>query len=111
MADDTTRPEDNATIITLGNTAPIEVVKADDGSEDRVDRSDLGNTTTTVSFPDGWDLNEQLQAVGNLWSYHSDDPPEWVESDDDLLAQVVARNFTSDGHECAVGRPSGWKEG
>lgn len=100
--------------LTLGNTAPVEVVKIEDGEdvrEQRTARPDLGNTLTTVSFPDGWDLGEQLKAVGDLWPYHSDDPPEWVESDDALLAEVVARNFTSDEHSCRVGRPSGWREG
>lgn len=97
--------------LTLGNTAPVEVVKGgkDGKTEKRVSRSDLGQTTTVVSFPDGWSLDEQLRAVSHAWPYHSDDPPKWVESEDDLLAQVVARSFSTGGHECRVGRPKGWR--
>jgi hypothetical protein len=97
----------------LGNTAPVEVVKTESGKKVSTKRHTLnvGNTVTEVQFPDGWDLGDQLAALGDLWNYHSDDPPEWVESEDGLLAEVAARRFTNDDHTCEVGRPKGWKEG
>lgn len=98
----------------LGNTAVVEVIKTEDGknvTETREKRPGLGNQITTVEFAPGLNLAEKLAAVESLWPSHSDDPPEWVESDDDKLAAVVAAQFTADDHECRVGRPSGWKEG
>lgn len=99
----------------LGNTNVVEVEKkeAKDGSvtEVRHARGELGNRITTVSFPDDFNIAEQLAAVNGLWSYHSDDPPEWVESDDETLSSLVAHNYTTDDHACRVGRPKGWEEG
>lgn len=104
-----------ALTITLGNTAVVASTQDDEtGEVIRTKRGDLGNQTTTVEFPDNLDgqTEVQLAHVVDLWSYHSDaDGPEWVETDDDLLAQLVARRFTSDSHTCRVGRPKGWKEG
>jgi hypothetical protein len=107
------------TTILLGNTAPVESVRIEDPETgdsvvERNDRSDLGNTITTVTLPDDppMKLVEVLQAVQNLWPWHSDaDGPEWVESDDSVLAGHIADHFTTDTHESVVGRPKGWKEG
>lgn len=83
----------------------------------QVPREDLGFQVTSVTFPDGLTLLEKLADVGGLWPLHSPDPPEWVESDDEALAQLVAAQFTWEAsddrpaHTCKVGRPSGWKEG
>lgn len=98
----------------LGNTAVVEVIKTEDGkkvTETRETRGELGNQITAVDFAPGLNLAEKLAAVESLWPSHSDDPPEWVEADDDQLASVVAAQFTTDDHKCRVGRPSGWKEG
>lgn len=109
-----------ADVLLLGNTAVVEVIKTeeidDNGTvtsvtEERVKRPKLGNQITTVEFVPGMKLSEKLAAVESLWPKHSDDLPEWVESDDSALAGVVADQFTTDDHECRVGRPSGWKEG
>ncbi len=97
----------------LGNTAPVEIVKTETGrkvTQSRKKRGDLGDQVTTVSFPAGMDLAEQLAAVTSLWESHSDEPPQWADSDDGLLAEVVARKFTTGDHECVVGRPKSWKE-
>lgn len=124
-----------ATVILLGNTAVVEVIKrprretdppemATAGTEiregveveivaDRVTREDLGNRITNVEFPDDLDgdLGTQLGHVQHLWPYHSDaDGPEWVETHDDLLAAAIARVFTTGSHECVIGRPEGWAE-
>ena len=50
--------------------------------------------------------------VGDLWQYHAvaGDLPEWVESDDDELAQALSQWFSIRGHECSVGRPAGWDD-
>lgn len=104
----------------LGNTAVVEVFKERDpkseieGAEKevRVERSDLGNQITNVNFPEGTPDDEMLVHVRQLWPYHSDaDGPEWVECEDEHLANSVARMFTNETHECQVGRPSGWQEG
>ena len=109
---------DEITTLLLGNTAVVEVRTNEDPKtgerlpDERIDRSDLGNRTTTVRFPQDVPLDTRVQHVRELWPYHSDaDGPEWVESDDDpLLAELVARNFTTETHTCTVGRPKGWKE-
>lgn len=99
------------TTLLLGNTAVVESVRGDDGELRRTARSELGNQITTVSFPDDMGFTDRLRAVESAWPFHSDDPPEWVEcDDDDALAQLVARAFSSGDHECRVGRPRGWKE-
>lgn len=50
--------------------------------------------------------------VADLWQYHAvaGDLPEWVESDDDELAQALSQWFSIRGHECTVGRPGGWDD-
>lgn len=42
------------------------------------------------------------------WGAHSDDPPEWVESNDPEFARVVADYFNREGGSTVVGRPEGW---
>lgn len=42
--------------------------------------------------------------VFDLWNgRHSNDPPEWIESDDDGFANAISKIFG-----CDVGRPAGW---
>ena len=50
--------------------------------------------------------------VQDAWQYHATpgDLPEWVESDDDELAQAISEWFSIRGHDCAVGRPGGWND-
>lgn len=104
------------TTVLLGNSAVVQVLprEGDDGerlADERVDRSDLGNRTTTVRFPTDVPFEERIAQVRQLWPYHSDaDGPEWVESDDTTLAEVIASAFTTDSHTCRVGRPKSWKE-
>lgn len=43
------------------------------------------------------------------WGNHSNDPPEWIESDDEDFARVLAAHFSSPGHACVVGRPDDWQ--
>jgi hypothetical protein len=78
-----------------------------------------GRNVVEYVFPDGMEPGEALTNVQRTWeTYHSDDPPEWVEGDGDdgdLLAALVARTYTwpksetRDEHKCRVGRPRGWK--
>lgn len=49
-------------------------------------------------------LMEAIQTIigpGGVWAYHADDPPEWVTSDDPLLAEALAAQFG-----CEVGEPA-----
>lgn len=92
--------------IVLGNTAPIEAVKANDETDavTRVARPDLGNQITTFNVPDNIGVGEALQTVSSIFaSHHSDNKPSWVESDDEVVAQVLSREFG-----CPVGRPNDW---
>jgi hypothetical protein len=91
-----------------------------------------GCTVTTYVFPGEMGEEEVLATVGRTWeTYHSDDPPEWVEGDGsevgEALARLLARRYSwpardevvdEDGdvtvegraeHVCVVGRPDGWK--
>jgi hypothetical protein len=95
--------------LVLGNTAPIEAIKVDEGSDEvvRHPRPDLGNTTTVFSPAEHLGLGQILTLVSSVYaSHHSDDPPAWVESDDPGLADALAREF-----DCPVGRPDDWVEG
>jgi hypothetical protein len=92
--------------IVLGNTAPIQAVKVDDESTavERVARPDLGKTITTFDVPDSVGVGEALQTVSSVFaSHHSDEKPAWVESDDEVVAQALSREFG-----CPVGRPNDW---
>jgi hypothetical protein len=104
------------TSLSLGNVSVLESTRDENDDVVKTPRRDLGNQITSVEFPDGMSLVDQIKAVADLWPYHSDDPPEWVESDNTALAQVIAANFTwpSDdersAHTCSVGRPKQWEE-
>lgn len=67
--------------VLLGNVAP----KADE-----VD----GKAVTTFHVPDGVAAVEAAQTVGDAYTAeHSTDPPEWVQSDDRLVAELLADRF------------------
>lgn len=67
-----------------------------------------GARVTRVEIPEGTPLAEAFvsitQPVRGVWANHSDEAPEWVESDSDGLAALLAEHFG-----CKVGRPRGWK--
>jgi hypothetical protein len=50
--------------------------------------------------------------IVDLWQYHATpgDLPEWIESDDDALADALSQWFSIRGHECTIGRPAGWDD-
>ena len=50
--------------------------------------------------------------IVDLWQYHAvlGDLPEWVESDDNELADALSEWFSIRGHDCTVGRPAGWDD-
>lgn len=57
----------------------------------------------TVEFPEGTPLAEAFTTItarNGLWSYHSDSPASWVESDSPGLAQLLAEHFA-----CPIGAP------
>jgi hypothetical protein len=97
--------------VQLGNSAAKEAYRDDKGLHHRdVD----GSRVTTIVIPDSYTLIEAVSAVtaqDGAWNHHSqgDDPgdsaPDWVESDNDALAQLLAGHF-----DCPIGRPKGWKD-
>lgn len=94
--------------IQLGNTAPIEPVKVDPNSTE-VNRVPMGasEAITTFSVPDHIGVGQALTSVSSVFrSHHSDEAPAWVESDDEVLASALAREF-----DIPVGRPDGWGDG
>lgn len=99
--------------VLLGN--PTVVEHSRDPANDQIvrrERTDLQAQVTTVELPDGWGLSETMLAIERLWPWHSDsDGPDWVEADDPLVAEMISQRFTTDEHECVVGRPKRWNEG
>jgi len=76
----------------------------------RVTRPVEGNSITVVRVPGDTGLGEALSAVVRVYEQDcSDDLPEWVESDDAVLREAVRDHYDRQGHECRVGRPSGWE--
>lgn len=78
---------------------------------------------TRVNVPEGRKRVEALREIVDLWSARpfdavlesqpnahasEGDRPEWVESDDHALAELLAEHWTGDGHVCTVGRPDNW---
>jgi hypothetical protein len=95
-------------IIALGNSAVIEAVKTDETTDaiERVARPDLGQQVTTFNVPDNVGIGEALQTVAKVFaSHHSDEPPAWVESDDEDFASALSKQFN-----CPIGRPNDWEE-
>lgn len=113
------------TTLLLGNVAPLQQLRTEDGSLVTEARRDLGTQVTTVHFPSGADqseaanlaretdndrvlrrLDRNVDAGGYLlalrdiedlwWNAHSEDPPEWVASDDPVFAEVVAAYFKAE---------------
>lgn len=98
-----------ATVL-LGNTAPIETVRPNP-AVDVYEKIDLpvAAAITTYRIPDDVKLAEAIKTVSDTFNeYHSHDLPEWVESDDPVLAQALAQQFTTEEHSCVVGRPDTW---
>lgn len=106
-------PDAPPTIVRLGNAQVIEFYRdPDDDTVKRRDRIDLQARVTEMQIPSSFTLAEGIAAVQTMWPWHSDtDGPEWVESDDPIIARAVSEQFTSDTHRCVIGRPDGWNEG
>lgn len=98
--------------VLLGNPAAKEAYRADSGELSH--RPLTGRRITTIVIPDNYTLLEAVSSVtaqDGAWNHHSqgNDPadvsPDWVESDDEALASLLAQHF-----ECPVGRPEEWTE-
>ena len=96
----------------LGNSAAKEAYRDLDG--DLRHRDLPGSRVTTIVIPDSYSLLEAVSVVvanDGAWNHHSrggrveDSAPDWVESDHDGLAQLLAEHF-----ECPKGRPKSWKQ-
>jgi hypothetical protein len=98
--------------VQLGNSAAKEAYR--DGKGVLHHRDVEGSRVTSVVIPDSYTLMEAVSSVvaqDGAWNHHSqgdnvsDTMPDWVESDNDGLAQLLAEHF-----ECPIGRPKGWKD-
>lgn len=92
--------------VELGNTAPIQPIKLseDETAVVREPLEGVDRTETVFHLPDEWDFANMIDTVRKVYaSHHSDDHPAWVESDDDVLAQALSRDFG-----CPIGRPADW---
>ncbi len=98
--------------VKLGNTSAVVAKKIKDDSDEVefVSVDDLGDTVTRVEIPGEYNLIESLRIVGDLWKYHSDKPPAWVESDNEALASLIAELYKTDDHTVDIGEPDGWGE-
>jgi hypothetical protein len=99
--------------VLLGNESVTEPYKPDEGTDETKirQRKDLGRRVTAMNLNevDGQDEPSRgmnLTMLTRLWAMHSDKSPSWVESDDELLAALIA-----DHYGCKNGRPKNWKEG
>lgn len=64
-------------------------------------------------FVDGPDrVKIGVLEVHDAWQYHAlpGDLPEWVESDDEELAEALAQWFSIRSHVCEIGRPGDWND-
>jgi hypothetical protein len=98
--------------VLLGNSAAKGAYRTDSGE---LSHGPLpGRRVTTISIPDNYTLIEAVSSVtaqDGAWNHHSqgNDPadvsPDWVESDNETLAWLLAQHF-----ECPIGRPEKWAE-
>ena len=84
-------------LVSLGNTSPVGAIEEADSYEE----------VTTVQA-NGANRLENLQTIRNLWPFHSEAPPAWVESEDTRLAEDLADVFSDENHACKIGRPKGY---
>jgi hypothetical protein len=92
------------------------------------DQREAAHRALGVDAPEGWRQNDRTLArigrsladeqkrfalaildIDNLWwGLHSDEPPDWVASDDMAFAGAVADYFNAEGGSVEVGEPDGW---
>ena len=96
--------------VQLGNPAPKEGYRDPEGNLRHRDLD--GPRVTTVVIPDSYSLMEAVSAVlaaDGAWNHHTqgdavdDVTPDWVESDNEALAALLASHF-----KCPTERPSDW---
>jgi len=87
----------------LGNSTAIRPVP--DGSGGHRYALDPGEKITTFQQPEGLGLDEMARAILSASAYHlaPDTSPDWVESDDPALEQVLASHW-----EASIGCPLDW---
>lgn len=109
-------------VVAFGNESVVETYKPDEGTNATKlrHRKALGRRITTMHLnevdgpPPGpaaaaWEerpsTSMNVAMAIRFWAGESDKAPAWVESTDELLAQLLAQHF-----DCPVGRPKSWKE-
>lgn len=93
-------------IVELGNSSVIESARDAKDNMTQEARKDLGQRVTTVTIADDATTAVAVKEVLDLWQYHSNKPPAWVESDDEELQEALASEFN-----VKAGRPASFKEG
>lgn len=113
-------------VVLMGNTAPVQVRRVEVSEEEGEARDDLRvlgpvgdqpgvveaehririeptGEPTIIRIPGARRKSEALHEIHSLWGrYHSEDPPEWVASDDEGLAADIAAEFTYGDHTCEL---------
>jgi hypothetical protein len=121
----------SASTVFLGNTSPVmadgadaevgntvTVVQLREGWDNR-EEAELALTTDNDPvlaqidrFVDAKaEVKIALLEIADAWQYHAraGDWPEWVEAENEELAEAVSNWFSARGHVCTVGRPDDWE--
>lgn len=101
----------------IGNTiSEVSMREGWDDAEEAELALSTDNDPILVQIRDFLDCDHSLMIgvleVHDLWQYHAvpGDLPEWVESDNDALAQAISQWFSIRSHVCQVGRPGDWND-
>jgi hypothetical protein len=99
-------------VLTLGNSDAIEpqpgtTVSSGDGEKSTAPEPKKieGDQETTIVLDNSLPLTQALGEIERVWKLHSTGSPTWVEGDDELVVQAVARSF-----DAPIGRPKEKKE-
>jgi hypothetical protein len=89
--------------VTLGNVSHTALMSdPDTGVRTRYASTNITQSTTVLHTPEDG-LYNQMRDVINLWHHESDQPPAWIESDDEDLASALRKHFSTGA------RPEGWE--
>lgn len=79
--------------VTLGNVSHTALMSdPDTGLRTRYASTNITRSTTVVHTPEE-SLYAQMRDVINLWHHESDQPPAWIEGDDDDLVSAMRKHF------------------
>lgn len=79
--------------VSLGNLSHTPVITdPETGARTRYRSTNVTQSTTIMHLP-AESLYDRMHDVVNLWGHSSDQPPAWVESDDEPLATALRQHF------------------